>query len=79
MTYAEDCRIIWDLWRWRRLGLFGCLFDPQVLDITAAEDNIIVDTIGARELFGWVASSAFCAIGLDLLERNGRVFGIDLV
>lgn len=55
------------------------MVDPQVLDISAAEDDVIVDLIRGRDLFVGVASATLAAEGLDILEGDGRVFGVDFM
>lgn len=50
MTYAYDGRIIRHSWRLILLDV-GMFFNPQVLDVAAAEDNVLVDLIGGRDLF----------------------------
>lgn len=61
--------------------LFGrrSLLDTQILDITAAEDNVLVDLIRGTYLFLWVAFAALCAEGLYIFERDGRVIAVDVV
>lgn len=53
--------------------------DGQLLHIAAAEDDVFVHLIAARDLFGRVSFAAFGAVGGDAFERDRVVFRIDLM
>jgi len=77
VTYSQDGWIIWHLrgcgWRF----IASALFDSQIFDITAAENNVFVESIGRP--YGFVALLAtFCAVRCDVFECYRGGFGIDL-
>ena len=61
------------------LGRLWGVINPQVLNIGAAKDNVVVDLIRGGDLVIGIASAALAAKGFDILERDGRLFGVDLV
>ena len=76
-TYTNNCRVVGD----RRGEVLLCrraLFDPQVLDICAAEDDVFVDLIGGRKLVVWVAPATFGAERPHIFERNCGIVRVDV-
>lgn len=78
-TYSDNGRIIGHHRGPALLGRLWRVINPQVLDIGAAKDNVVVDLIRGGDLVIGIASAALAAKGLDILERDGRLFGVDLV
>jgi len=69
---TNNCGIVGN--RWGDILLCRrALFDPQVLDICATEDDIFVDLIGGRKLVVWVAPATLRAERLYIFERNCRI------
>lgn len=60
-TYTEDGGVVGHLRGLRGLVLLRRLDNGQVLDIAAAEDNVVVDLIIGWDLVVWVAATAFGA------------------
>lgn len=79
MTYPKDGRVVWHLRRLRLCVFFLLLGYTDVFHITAAEDDVFVDTGGGGNLLGGVASPPFSAIGNDIFEGNGGGLGVDLM
>lgn len=77
-TYVDDGRV---LGHGRRLVLLDArvFFDPQVFDIAAAENDVVVNLVGRRYLIFRPTPSALCSVGADILERHGRLVRVDLV
>lgn len=75
-TYGEDSRIVGHL-RLRWTVLFRRCENGQVLHITSAEDDAIVDCIRAWDLLGRIPFAAFSAMALHILQRNSRGLGVD--
>lgn len=78
-TYSDNSGIIGHHRGPALLGRLWRVVNPQVLDIGAAKDNVVVDLIRGGDLVIGIASAALTAKGLDILERDGRLFGVDLV
>ena len=77
-TYAEDGGIVGD-GGWFVLLDARVLLDAEVLHVAAAEDNVLVDLVRGRDLVLRPASAALGAVGPDIFERYGRLFGVDFV
>ena len=77
-TYSKNSGIIRHFGRFVLRGR-GRSLDAEVLHIAASEDNIVVNLIGGRNLLVRVASPTLGAVGRDIFQGNGRLFGVDLV
>ncbi len=78
-TYPKNSRVVWNLGRLWRLVLFRRLFNPQILHIATSEDNVFIDTFRRRDFIQVIATATFCTVGDDFLERDGRLFRVDLM
>ncbi len=79
-TYPEYGRVIRHSWPSVLLCSVTRRCDyVQLLHIAAAEDNVLVDVLAARNLLGRVAFATFCAVGGDRLEGDSVGFAVDLV
>jgi hypothetical protein len=79
MTYAENRGIIRDR---RRLLLFGrrrAFFDPQVLDICAAEDDVLVELVGGGDELLGVCFPVLGTKRPHVFKGDGRVIRVDAV
>lgn len=76
-TYSEDGRVVGHL---RRLVLLGggSFLDPQVLDIAASEDDVLVDLLRGLDLV-YTILATLSAEGRDILQGDGGGLGVDLV
>ena len=75
-TYSHDGRIIG---HGRRLVLLGRLYHRQLLHVTTAKDDVLVDLVRAGLLLGRVGGAAFSAVGGDILEGDGGGLAVDFV
>lgn len=77
-TYVDNSRV---LGHGRRLVLFDArmVLDPQVLDIAAPENDVVVNLIGRCYLFFGSTPPALGAERANILERYGRLVRVDLV
>lgn len=70
-THPKDSWIIGHLLLW----LLGLLLNPQILDITPTEHDVLVDIVTCRhETLGARRMSLFGTKGFDVLQCNSRVF-----
>ena len=75
-TYTKDGWIVGHL----RRGLCrGLILDTEVLHITAAEHNVLVDLVGRCNLLLGLAFAAFRAVRDDIFEGDRRVLRADIV
>ena len=78
-TYSKNRRIVGDSRRLLVLGRRRAFFNPQVLDICAAKDDVLVELLRRRdELVGIV----FAVLGAErphIFEGDGRVIRVDAV
>lgn len=77
-TYVDNGRV---LGHSRRLVLLDSrvVLDPQVLDIAAAEDDVVVNLIGRCYLFFGSTPPTLSAERADIFERDGGLVRVDLV
>ncbi len=72
-TYSKNCRIVGNSRRLLVLGRRGAFLDPQVLDICAAEDDVLVELLGRRDELVGVVFAMLGAVRPHIFEGDGRV------
>jgi len=76
---SEDRRIVGDSRRLLVLGRRGAFFNPQVLDICAAEDDVLVELLGRRDELVGIVLAMLGAERPHIFEGDGRVIRVDAV
>lgn len=81
-TYSDNSGVVGH--NRRLVLLYRCwgLLDPQVFDICAAEDDVLIELVRGSNLLARLAVLGFAALGskgADILEGDGGIVRVDLV
>jgi len=55
------------------------LFNPEILHITATEDDVFINLVRRRNNLLRSSPAAFGTVRLDIFKRDGRLLGIDFI
>lgn len=76
-AYPKNGRIGWDS-SW--LGFLNrLLFNPEILHITATEDDVFINLVRRGNNLLRSGPAAFGTVRLDIFKRDGRLLGIDFI